>query len=194
MRDKIKLDLREHRSVLTQLVDDEKNVDKIETITKKVIESYRMGGKLVLFGNGGSASDAQHISAELVSKLKFERPMLNSMALNVNTSILTAIGNDYSYDDVFSKQIENLVDHKDVVIGLTTSGNSKNVIKGLVMAKNRGALTIAFTGSGGGKVKEIVDILMNVPSDNTQRIQEMHITIGHIMCEIVEHELFAKKN
>jgi D-sedoheptulose 7-phosphate isomerase len=193
MKDKIITDLREHRSVLTQLVDDKDSINKVEDVTKRIVESYKRGGKLVLFGNGGSASDAQHISAELVNKFKIDRPMLNAIALNVNTSIITAIANDISYDQIFSRQIEHLVDHKDVVIGLTTSGNSKNVINGLITAKNKGALTIAFTGKSGGKVKDVVDILMNVPSDSTQRIQEMHITIGHIICELVEQELFGKK-
>lgn len=193
MKDKISGDLKEHAEVLNSLLRDQRLIGRIEEITKRIVESYRNGGKLVLFGNGGSASDAQHISAELVNKFKLDRPMLNAIALNVNTSIITAIANDISYDEIFSRQIEHLVDYKDVVIGLTTSGNSKNVIKGLVTAKNKGALTIAFTGNGGGKVKDVVDILMNVPSDNTQRTQEMHITIGHIICELVEQELYGKK-
>ena len=194
MRDKILSDLNEHNSLVENIISNEELVSKIQDITKKIVESYKNNGKLVLFGNGGSASDAQHISGELVNKFKIDRPMLNSIALNVNTTILTSIANDISYDEVFARQVEHLVDHKDIVIGLTTSGNSKNVIKGLITAKNKGALTIAFTGKDGGKVKEVADVVVNVPSDNIQRIQEMHITIGHIICEIVEQELFGKRS
>jgi len=194
MKEKITQDLKEHGEVLDSLLNNGKMIEKIEEITKKIVDSYKKGGKLILFGNGGSASDAQHISAELVNKFKLDRPMLNAIALNVNTSIITAIANDISYDNIFSRQIEHLVDDKDVVIGLSTSGNSQNVINGLQAAKQKGALTIAFTGKNGGKVKDVVDVVMDVPSDSTQRIQEMHITIGHIVCEIVEHELFGKGN
>lgn len=192
MKDKILSDLKEHHSVLQDLLVDENMIEKIRKATLSIVDSYRRGGKLVFFGNGGSASDAQHLSAEMVNKFKIDRPMLNSIALNVNTSIITAIANDISYEDVFARQVEHLVDHKDVVIGLTTSGNSKNVIKGLLTAKNKGALTIAFTGKSGGKVKDVADVVLNMPTDSTQRIQEMHITVGHIICEIVENELFGK--
>lgn len=189
---KIEDDLREHSDTVRQLIEDRELVKKIEDITKKIVESYNIGGKTVFFGNGGSASDAQHLSAELVGKLKLNRPMLDSVALNVNNSIITAIANDFSYEEIFSRQVEFLVDRKDVVIGLTTSGNSKNVIKGLITARNKGAITVAFTGRSGGIIRDYVDILVNVPSDSTQRIQEMHITIGHIICELVENELFGK--
>ncbi|HJX50721.1 MAG TPA: SIS domain-containing protein, partial [Candidatus Nanoarchaeia archaeon] len=153
------------------------------------------GGKLVMFGNGGSASDAQHIVTELVNKFYLDRPMLNALALNVNTSLLTAIGNDISYDDIFSRQIEHLVDYKDVVIGLSTSGTSKNVLKALQVARNKGALTICFTGADSEKrtIKDYSDIVINVPSDSTPRIQEMHIIIGHIISELIEKELFGNK-
>lgn len=145
-----------------------------------------------MFGNGGSAADAQHITGELVNKFYINRPMLNALALNVNTSVLTAIANDVSYDDVFSRQIEHLVDYKDVVIGLSTSGKSKNVIKALQVAKNKGALAIGFTGESGGMLGNYADIVINVPSNETPRIQEVHIIIGHIICELVEKELFGK--
>lgn len=192
MKNKILSDLKEHHSIVQDIISDEALVSKIHEITKKIVESYKTGGKLVLFGNGGSASDAQHISGELVNKFKIDRPMLNSIALNVNTTILTSIANDISYDEIFARQVEHLVDYKDIIIGLTTSGNSRNVIKGLITAKNKGALTVAFTGKSGGKVKDVADIVVNVPSENVQRIQEMHITVGHIICEIVENELFGK--
>ena len=163
----------------------------IAKTAKIVVDSYKKGGKLVIFGNGGSASDAQHIVGELVNKFHLDRPMLNALALTVNTSVLTAIGNDLSYDEVFSRQIENLVDERDVVIGLSTSGNSKNVIKGIEAAKKRGSITVAMTGHSGGKIKDLPDILLNVPSASTPRIQEAHITIGHIICALVERELFG---
>jgi D-sedoheptulose 7-phosphate isomerase len=192
LMEKIIGDFKEHMQTANEILNDSSILENIEKITKSVVETYNKGGKVVFFGNGGSASDAQHLSAELVGKLKIDRPMLNSMALNVNTSIITAVANDFSFEEVFSRQIEFLVDRKDVVVGISTSGNSKNVIKALITAKNKGALTVGFTGRNGGKVKDVVDILMNVPSDNTQRIQEMHITVGHIICEIVEQELFGK--
>lgn len=193
MREKIVNNLKEHKATVEIILSDEKFLGKLQDVTKRIVDSYKMGGKLVLFGNGGSAADAQHISSELVNKFKIDRPMLNSIALNVNTSIITAIANDISYEDIFSRQIEHLVDQRDVVIGLTTSGNSKNVIKGLLTAKNKGALTIAFTGKSGGRVKDVADVVLNMPTDSTQRIQEMHITVGHIICEIVENELFGKE-
>lgn len=193
MKEKIIADLMEHSNIVTDVIYNNEIINKVEKVTRKIIECYRRGGKIVIFGNGGSASDAQHIVGELVNKFKIDRPMLNAIALNVNTTVITAIANDISYDEIFSKQIEHLVDYKDIVIGLSTSGNSMNVIKGLIMAKNRGVFTIGFTGKTGGKLNEIVDISLNVPSTNTQRIQEMHITLGHIICEIVEHELFGKR-
>lgn len=193
MKDKILEAIDEHSELVDRMLKDEKLIENIELIIKKIIESYKKGGKLVMFGNGGSASDAQHIVAELVNKFYLDRPMLNALALNVNTSVLTAIANDISYDDVFARQIEYLVDYKDVVIGLSTSGKSRNVIKALQVARNRGALSIGFTGESGGIVKDYVDILINVPSNSTPRIQEAHITIGHIISELIERELFGKK-
>ena len=162
----------------------------IAQAAKVIIESYKKGGKLVAFGNGGSAADAQHIVAELVNKLYFNRPMLNAIALTVNTSVLTSIGNDSSFDEIFSRQLESLVDEKDIVIGISTSGNSKNVIKGLETAKKNGSLTIGMTGETGGNMKDVSDILINVPSNKTTRIQESHITIAHIICNLIERELF----
>ncbi|MFH0832236.1 MAG: D-sedoheptulose 7-phosphate isomerase [Candidatus Aenigmatarchaeota archaeon] len=193
MKDKIKEAIDEHSKLIDEIVSDSELMKKIEIITKRIIESYKMGGKLVIFGNGGSASDAQHIVAELINKFKLDRPMLNALALNVNTSVITAIANDSSYDDVFSKQIEYLVDYKDVVIGISTSGKSRSVIKAMQTARNKGALTVGFTGRTGGPMKDYVDILLNMPSDSTPRIQEAHILAGHIICELIEQELFGKK-
>jgi len=165
---------------------------KIKKFAEMSVNAYKNNGRLIIFGNGGSAADAQHIVGELVNKLYFDRPMLDALALTVNTSVMTAIANDSSYDNVFSRQIESLVNKKDIVVGISTSGNSVNIINGLLKAKEKGVKTVGMTGETGGKMKEIVDLLINVPSDITPRIQEAHIMIGHIICGIVEKELFGK--
>ncbi|MBI3032851.1 SIS domain-containing protein [Candidatus Woesearchaeota archaeon] len=174
----------------------DKLVPQIEQLTTKVIESYKKGGKLILFGNGGSASDAQHIVAELVNKQYFDRPMLDAIALNVNTSVITAIGNDSSYDYVFSRQIESLVKPNDVLIAITTSGNSINIINAVKKACEKGIYTVLWTGLTGGKLvaehKDKLNLIINVPSQDTARIQESHIMVGHIMCELIEKELFKE--
>jgi D-sedoheptulose 7-phosphate isomerase len=193
MKDDIFTRIKEHNEVTEIILEDKDILGKIELVTKKIVEAYKNGGKLVIFGNGGSASDAQHIAGELVSKFYLDRPMLNALALNVNSSIITAIANDISYDDVFSRQVEHLVNYKDVVIGLSTSGNSRNIIKALQVAKNKGALAIGFTGRNGGKLKDYVNLLVNIPSDSTPRIQEAHILVGHVICELVERELFGRR-
>ena len=167
-------------------------VKKIDLTSQTIIKAYKSNRKVILFGNGGSAADAQHLAAELVNKFYFDRKSLPAIALTVNTSILTAIGNDYSFDQIFSKQLEGIGAEGDIAIGISTSGNSKNVIEGLKFAKEKKLYTIGFTGKNGGKLNNIVDICINVPSDDTPRIQEVHIMIGHIICEIVEKELFKK--
>jgi D-sedoheptulose 7-phosphate isomerase len=150
------------------------------------------GGKVFFFGNGGSAADAQHISAELVAKYQVKRKGLPSMAFTTNTSVLTAIANDFGYEFVFERQVESMVSAGDVVVGISTSGNSANVIKGLIAAKKIGAKTIGLTGESGGRIADIVDIALKVPSHNTQRVQECHIMVGHIICDIVEKNLHRK--
>jgi len=169
------------------------DLEVITQISDEIIHAYRKGNKVVWFGNGGSAADAQHLSCELVGKFYMKRKALESIALTTNTSILTAIANDYNFSEVFSRQVEALVKPGDVVIGISTSGISQNVIHGLKEAKKRGATTVAFTGkSNDGKIKENVDYLIAVPSSDTARIQEAHIMIGHIICNLVEKELFDK--
>jgi D-sedoheptulose 7-phosphate isomerase len=169
---------------------------QIENMVHLIVATYRAGGKVVVFGNGGSAADAQHLAGELVGRFKLERPALPAIALSTNTSILTAIANDYGYDVVFSRQIEALVTEKDVVIGISTSGRSPNVIEAIKAAKKKGARTIILTGGKGGlsrgRMAEVADLVLAVPSDSTPRIQESHITIGHIVCELVEKELFGR--
>ena len=166
-------------------------ISEIEHIVDFIITAYKIGGKVVLFGNGGSAADAQHITSELVGQFKLKRQAFPAIALTTNTSILTAVANDYGCDAVFSRQIEALVNAKDVVVGISTSGNSPNVVKAIEMAKVKGAKTIGLTGGNGGKLAEVADLVLIVPSDITPRIQEAHITIGHIICELVEKELAA---
>jgi len=185
MKEQIKRKLAEHATVIERIGDED--IVKIEKAAQMIVDCYKKGGKVVLFGNGGSAADAQHIAAELVGKYKLERKALPAIALNINTSIITAIGNDYGFEKVFSRQVEALVNENDVVIALSTSGNSENVIAGVLRAKDRGAKVVALTGSSGGRLKESADILLNVPSDDTPRIQEAHITIGHIICGLVEN-------
>ncbi len=167
----------------------EECLDDIIQMAHMITIALRKGRKVVFFGNGGSAADAQHISAELVGKFKRERPPFRAAALTTNTSILTAIGNDISFDEVFSRQVQATLEPEDVAIGISTSGRSTNVIKGLEEAQRIGAKTIALTGSGGGLLGSLCDHRVIVPSDDTQRIQECHIMIGHIVCELIEETL-----
>jgi len=156
------------------------------------IESLRAGGKILLFGNGGSASDAQHIAAELSGRLSRERPALAAMALTANSSELTALGNDYGFDHVFTRLVEAHGREGDVAIAISTSGNSPNVLAAVKEARDRGLHTIGLVGKGGGKLAPLVDCAVVVPSDDTQRIQESHITVGHALCELVDEALFPR--
>ncbi len=155
-----------------------------------MISTIKKGNKILIFGNGGSASDSLHITAELVGRFQKERRALPAIALTSNISSITAIGNDYSFDNVFERQIEALGKNGDMAIGISTSGNSKNVILGILKASRLGLKTAAFTGKKGGRLARIADIAIKVPSHNTPRIQESHITIAHIICEIIEDALF----
>lgn len=155
--------------------------------------SLANGGKLLLMGNGGSAADAQHIAAELVGRFKKERKALPAIALTSNTSTLTALGNDYDYNIIFARQVEAFARKGDVVVGITTSGNSENVVRALKLANEMGAATVGFLGNQGGKAKDVANVAIVVPSNDTARIQEVHITIGHIICEILEQELVQEK-
>jgi len=166
----------------------QKQTKVLTTIAELLIQTFRKGGKVFLFGNGGSAADAQHIACELSGKFYLDRDPLPAIALTTNTSSLTAIGNDYGYEDVFARQVKGLVRKGDIVIGISTSGNSPNVLRGIKQAKQIGAITIAFTGQG-GKLKKLTDYALAVPSKDTPRIQEAHITAGHIICYLVEKAL-----
>jgi len=164
---------------------------KIELVSKKCVDLYRGSNKTILAGNGGSAADAQHIAAELVGRYGFDRPSIPSLALTTDTSNLTAIGNDYGYDKVFSRQLEGMGQKGDIFIGISTSGNSANIINAFNSAKEKGITTVALTGKDGGKMAKMADISLIVPSDSTPRIQESHILIGHIICDIIEKEIFG---
>ena len=159
---------------------------EIESVIKMISNALKTGKKILIMGNGGSAADAQHIAGELVGRFKAERKAIPAIALSTDTSIITAIGNDYGFDTIFERQVEALTCKGDIVIGISTSGNSLNIIKGLSLAKKLGAKTIALLGNDGGSIKDIVDLAIVIPSHNTPRIQEAHITIGHIICEEVE--------
>ena len=162
----------------------------LTNIAELLIQAFQKGNKVFLFGNGGSAADAQHIACELSGKFYLNRNPLPAIALTTNTSSLTAIGNDYGYEEVFARQVKGLVREGDIVIGISTSGNSPNVLRGTEQAKQMGAITIALTGQG-GKLKELTDFVLSVPSNDTPRIQEAHITAGHIICYLVENALFG---
>lgn len=161
-------------------------IGRVAQFAEKSAAALRAGGKIVFFGNGGSAADALHLAAELVVRLRTERPGLAALALTTNPSVLTAAGNDYGFERIFSRQIESLVAKQDILVALSTSGNSPNVVRGAEAGRARGAFLVAFTGETGGQLASKVDLLLNVPSNDAQRIQESHITIGHIACGLIE--------
>ena len=180
-------------SILTKnrILSDEKLMSDIKKSAELIIEAYKKGNKVLFAGNGGSAADAQHLAAELSGRFYFDRPPLPAEALHCNTSYLTAVANDYGYDEVFARMVKGSGQSGDVLVGLSTSGNSPNILKAFETAKSQGLKTIAFTGETGGEMKNLADILLNVPSMDTPRIQESHILIGHIICCLVEDELFG---
>ena len=166
---------------------------RVETFAVRAAEALAGGRKLVFFGNGGSAADAQHLAAELVVRLHADRPGLPALALTANTSVLTAAANDYGFEQIFSRQIESLVERGDILVAISTSGKSPNIVRGVEAGARRGALRVALTGETGGALADKVDLLLNVPSRDAQRIQEAHITIGHIACSLIEEIRFGKK-
>jgi D-sedoheptulose 7-phosphate isomerase len=169
-------------------------VSVIAKVSELLVATVDKGNKVLLFGNGGSAADAQHIAAEFVGRFAFDRPALPALALSVNTSCVTAIGNDYGFDLVFSRQIEALAHSGDMAIGISTSGNSPNVLHGLSVAREKGLCTVALTGCTGGTLKNAVDYCICAPSNETPRIQECHILIGHIISELVEETIFHEQS
>lgn len=175
------------------IFDNDKLIEAINTAAEVMINTLRNDGKVLFCGNGGSAADAQHLAAELSGRFYYDRPPLYAEALHVNTSYLTAVANDYSYDDIYARSIKSKGRKGDVLVGISTSGNSENIIRAMKEAKARGMITVAMTGNGGGKMKDYCDYLLNMPSSSTPRIQEAHILVGHILCEIIEADIFPKE-
>ena len=183
--------LRKRIKIIGVIIQDTELTFKTNQVIGLICDAYRKNKKVIFFGNGGSASQAQHFAAEFVGRFQLERKPLKSIALTTNTSILTAVGNDYSFEKIFSRQLEALVDKGDIVIGISTSGNSPNVIEGIKMAKALGAKTVGFTGGKKNKLARRVDINITIPSENTPIIQELHLVIGHLICEMVEKQFFS---
>jgi D-sedoheptulose 7-phosphate isomerase len=188
--DRVRASMEASIAAKQKLLQDAGLVATLAEVSRVIVQAMSAGGKALLFGNGGSAGDAQHIAAEFVGRFAFDRPALPALALSVNTSCMTAIGNDYGFELVFSRQIEALGRMGDVAIGISTSGNSANVVRGLMAAKSLGLPTVAFTGCTGGKVKAAADYCLCASSNETPRIQECHILIGHIIAELVEQTIF----
>ncbi|EHL4788421.1 phosphoheptose isomerase [Campylobacter jejuni] len=188
----IKEHFQESILVKEQILKDENLITLIKNASLEVIKAYKNGNKTLLAGNGGSAADAQHIAGEFVSRFYFDRPGIASIALTTDTSILTAIGNDYGYENLFARQVQAQGVKGDIFIGISTSGNSKNILKALELCKQKEIISIGLSGASGGAMNELCDYCIKVPSTCTPRIQEVHILIGHIICAIVEEELFGK--
>ncbi len=187
----IKDEIKKSYETKQAIYENEELLQQIETLSKKCVELYKNEKKTILAGNGGSAADAQHIAAELVGRYGFDRASIPSLALTTDTSNLTAIGNDYGYDKVFSRQLEGMGQDGDLFIGISTSGNSANIVNAFKSAKEKNITTVALVGKDGGEMAKLADISIIVPSNSTPRIQESHILIGHILCDIIEKELFA---
>ena len=173
--------------------DSKKLIDEIQSASDLIIKCFSNDNKVVIFGNGGSAADSQHFAAEFIGRFQLERKSLPAIALTTDSSILTALGNDYSFDDIFSRQCESLVKKNDIVIAISTSGNSLNVINGIISSKNNGAIIIGILGNNGGKIKNLVNLPIIIPSNSTPRIQESHRLILHIICDLVEKYTANKK-
>lgn len=178
--------------VKQELLEDEHLVKQIQTVTEVITKAFQNGNAVYFAGNGGSAADAQHLAAEFSGRFYKDRKALPSDALHCNSSYLTAVANDYSYDVIYARLLEGLAKPGDVLVGISTSGNSANIVKAFEMAKNIGVTTIGFTGQKGGQMKDLGDYLINIPSNTTPRIQEAHILVGHIICELVEINIFGK--
>ncbi len=190
MKERIRKIIAKSIEVKASIETDAVMIATVEVIVNEIVSCYQNGGKVLFCGNGGSAADAQHLAAELSGRFYFDRQPLNAEALHVNSSFVTAVANDYGYDAIFARMIKAVGKSGDILIGLTTSGNSQNILNAFDVAKSLEMKTIGFTGVSGGKLKEKSDFLLNVPSSDTPRIQESHIMLGHIICELVEEKLF----
>lgn len=192
MKNFIKKQIEDSYKTKKMILENEEIIELIKEVGEKTIEVYKNGKKTIIAGNGGSAADAQHMAGEFVSKFYFDRPGLKSLAITTDTSILTAIGNDYGYDRVFVRQLEANGDEGDIFFAISTSGNSKNIVEALKVCKEKGILTVGLTGEKIGKMDELCDYVIKVPSTETPRIQESHLLIEHMICAIVEEAIFGK--
>lgn len=188
---RIKKAIQQSIEVKSQILTNDLIIETIDSVSNACIESLQNGGKILFCGNGGSAADAQHLAAELSGRFYFDRDPLSAEALHVNTSFLTAVANDYSFDEVFARMVKAQGKKGDVLIGLSTSGSSANVVKAFKASKALGMITIGLTGKKDGKMKDLADFIIQVPSADTPRIQESHILIGHIICELIEERIFS---
>ncbi len=191
MQDQILKIIQASIDVKLQVLENKELQNTVARSVEALVTAFKAGNKVLFCGNGGSAADAQHLAAEFSGRFYTDREALPAEALHVNTSYMTAVANDYSYDVVYSRMVQGIGRKGDVLVGLSTSGNSSNIIKALEVAKQKGMTTIGFTGATGGKMKDICDLLINVPSTDTPRIQESHILLGHIICQLVEEQYFA---
>jgi len=180
-------------SVKQEILNSTDFIKKIEAVSDLLIDTFNKGNKVWFCGNGGSAADAQHIAAELSGRFYFDRPPLPAEAMHVNSSYVTAVGNDYGYDEIYARYLRGAGSKGDVLIGISTSGNSGNILKAQKVAKEMGIKIVSLTGETGGEMKDLSEFLLNIPSTDTPRIQESHILVGHIVCEMVEESLFAEK-
>ncbi|MCR5709488.1 MAG: D-sedoheptulose 7-phosphate isomerase [Bacteroidales bacterium] len=185
--------LRAHIDTISMVSENETLKAAVNRAVEEMVDCFRNGGRVYFCGNGGSAADAQHLAAEFSGRFYFDRPVLPADALHCNTSYLTAVGNDYGYDKIFARLISGLGREGDILVGISTSGNSKNILQAFEVCRQKGVRTIAMTGATGGRMKDLADLLINIPSTDTPRIQEAHITVGHIICELVEQEIFGEK-
>jgi D-sedoheptulose 7-phosphate isomerase len=192
MKNKIIEEIFSTKSMIEVMLKDEALISTIERVVQQCIACLKRGGKILLAGNGGSAADAQHIAAEFVSRFAFDRPGLSAVALTTDTSILTAVGNDYGYDKLFSRQIQAIGRAGDIFMGYTTSGRSKNILNAFEEARIQGLVTIGLSGKNGGEIIELCDFLIEIPSQSTPKIQEGHLIVGHLVCGLVESAIFKK--
>ena len=183
--------INESVKTFTNISKDQHQVVLIENITNTILNAFKSDNKLLLCGNGGSAADAQHIAAELSGRFEIDRKPLNAEALHVNSSFVTAVANDYGYEEVYSRMVEAIGKNGDILLALSTSGNSKNVIRAIEKANSQGLITIGFSGNNGGGMQNLCKYNLIIPSDNTARIQEAHILVGHIICKLIEQKMFS---
>jgi D-sedoheptulose 7-phosphate isomerase len=186
--------IRDSAAVTQTLLDSHSYLTSVVAVAEAMTKCLRAGNKILFFGNGGSAADAQHLAAELSGRFLRERPSLAGFALTTNTSVLTAIGNDYSFDEIFARQVDGIGSRDDIAFAITTSGNSPNVLRAVETAREKRLVTVGLTGGTGGKLRAAVDHCICIPSDRTPRIQEAHILTGHILCELIEETLFAQNS